>query len=210
MPTLQLNYQIMSLLSLSQLANFKTSHHDSEQRLIVTGMSWDEYEQFIESLGDSAAYRTIYLEGVLEIMSPSRRHEVSTENIGRLLEVYLEVAEIDFWGLGSTTLRVRKGEAGKEPDKCYCLETEKEFPDLAIEVIVTSGNIKILEVYRRLEIKEVWLWQDDQLNVYYLENEQYSLQEKSKLLPNLNLNLLCQFINHPNPRLAMKEFREKL
>ena len=62
MPTLQLNYQIMSLLSLSQLANFKTSHHDSEQRLIVTGMSWDEYEQFIESLGDSAAYRTIYLE----------------------------------------------------------------------------------------------------------------------------------------------------
>ncbi len=200
----------MSLISLPQLTNFKTSHHNSEQRLILTGISWEEYEQFLDSLGDSRTYRTIYLEGVLEIMSPSRRHEVSTENIGRLLDIYLEVAEIDFWGLGSTTLRVREGEAGKEPDKCYCLETEKEFPDLAIEVIVTSGNINILEVYHRLGIKEVWLWQNDKLDIYWLENEQYSLQKNSQLLPNLNLKLLCQFINHPNPRLAMKEFRQKL
>ncbi len=198
----------MSLISLPQLVNFKTSHHDSEQRLILTGISWEEYEQFLESLGDSATYRTIYLEGVLEIMSPSRRHEVSKRNIGRLLEVYLEAAEIDFWGLGSTTLRVDKGKAGKEPDECYCLRTDKELPDLAIEVIITSGNIKILEVYRRLGVKEVWLWQNDQLHIYYLENEQYSLKEKSQLLPNLDLNLLCQFIEHPNPRLAMKEFRQ--
>ena len=198
----------MSLISLPQLVNFKTSHHDSEQRLILTGISWEEYEQFLDSLGDSATYRTIYLEGVLEIMSPSRCHEVSTENIGRLLEVYLEAAEIDFWGLGSTTLRGQEGKAGKEPDECYCLRTDKELPDLAIEVIITSGNIKILEVYRRLGIKEIWLWQDDHLNIYYLENEQYSLKEKSQLLPNLDLNLLCQFINHPNPRLAMKEFRQ--
>ncbi|MGK7954796.1 MAG: Uma2 family endonuclease [Crocosphaera sp.] len=199
---------MMSLISLPQLVNFKTSHHDSEQRLILTGISWEEYEQFLDSLGDSATYRTIYLEGVLEIMSPSRRHEVSKRNIGRLLEVYLEAAEIDFWGLGSTTLRVDEGKAGKEPDECYCLRTDKELPDLAIEVIITSGNIKILEVYRRLGVKEVWLWQNDQLHIYYLENEQYSLKEKSQLLPNLDLNLLCQFIEHPNPRLAMKEFRQ--
>ncbi|EAZ89897.1 hypothetical protein CY0110_13913 [Crocosphaera chwakensis CCY0110] len=198
----------MSLISLPQLANFPVSHNDSEQRLILTGISWGEYQQFLDSLGDSATYRTIYLEGVLEIMSPSRRHEVSKKSIGRLLEVYLEAAEIDFWGLGSTTLRGEKGKAGKEPDECYCLETDKELPDLAIEVIVTSGNIKILEVYRRLGVKEVWLWQNDQLEIYYLENDQYSRQENSQLLPNLDLNLLSQFINHPNPRLAMKEFRE--
>ncbi|MEL4894224.1 Uma2 family endonuclease [Crocosphaera sp. Alani8] len=200
----------MSLISLPQLANLKTSHDDCEQRLILTDVSWQEYEQFLESLGDSGAYRTIYLQGVLEIMSPSRRHEVSKKNIGRLLEVYLEIAEIDFWGLGSTTLIARKGEAGKEPDECYCLQTEKEFPDLAIEIIVTSGSIKVLEVYRRLEVKEVWLWQNDQLDIYCLENEQYSPKETSQLLPELNINLLCQFINHPNPRLAMKEFRAKL
>ncbi|WP_107668112.1 Uma2 family endonuclease [Cyanothece sp. BG0011] len=198
----------MSLIALPQLASFKTSHYDSEQRLILTGISWEEYQQFLDSLGDDATYRTIYLEGVLEIMSPSRGHEVSKRNIGRLLEVYLEVAEIDFWGLGSTTLWIEKGQAGKEPDECYCLQTDKELPDLAIEVIVTSGNIKILEVYRRLRIKEVWLWQDEKLEIYCLENDQYSPQENSQLLPSLDLNLLCQFIDHPNPRLAMKQFRE--
>ncbi|MDJ0599005.1 MAG: Uma2 family endonuclease [Crocosphaera sp.] len=200
----------MSLISFPQLANLQSTHNDSEQRLILTGISWQQYEQLLDSLGDSATYRTSYLEGVLEIMSPSRRHEVTKENIGRLLEVYLEVAEIDFWGLGSTTLRVEEGQAGKEPDKCYCFETEKEFPDLAIEVIITSGNIYILKLYRRLGVKEVWLWENEQLHIYWLENDQYSLKEKSQLLPNLDLNLLCQFINHPNPRLAMKEFREQL
>jgi Uma2 family endonuclease len=59
---------------------------------------------------------------MLEIMSPSRRHEVSKKDMARLLEVYLEEAEIDFWGLGSTTFRRRQDEAGKEPDECYCLE----------------------------------------------------------------------------------------
>ncbi|MEA5533638.1 Uma2 family endonuclease [Crocosphaera sp. XPORK-15E] len=201
---------MMSLILLPQLANWQASLNDREERLILTGITWEQYDKLLQAFGDSATYRTIYLEGILEIMSPSRRHEVSKENIGRLLDVYLEAAEIDFWGLGSTTFRVEEGEAGKEPDKCYCFETEKEFPDLAIEVIVTSGSIKILEVYQRLGVKEVWLWKNEQLNIYYLENNQYSLQEKSKLLPDLDLNLLCEFINHPNPRLAMKEFRQQL
>ncbi len=58
---------------------------------------------------------------MVEIMAPSRRHEVSKEDIGRLVEAYLEYAEIDFWGLGSTTLRKQEKEAGKEPDECFCL-----------------------------------------------------------------------------------------
>ncbi|ACK64228.1 protein of unknown function DUF820 [Rippkaea orientalis PCC 8801] len=201
---------MMSLISLPALANWQTSLEDSEQRLILTGISWEQYEQFLQVFGDISTYRTTYLEGILEIMSPSRRHEISKKSIARMLEVYLEQAEIDFWGLGSTTFRVKEGEAGKEPDECYCLYTEKELPDLVIEVIITSGSIKLLEVYRRLGVLEVWLWQNQQLEIYYLDNAQYFLQEKSQLLPNLDFNLFCQFINHPNPRLAMKEFRQKI
>jgi Uma2 family endonuclease len=46
-------------------------------------------------------------------------------------------------------------------DECYCIGTEKEFPDIALEVIVTSGGVDNLEVYKRLGIKEVWFWQSD-------------------------------------------------
>jgi len=121
------------------------------------------------------------------------------------------ITEIDFWGLGSTTLRKQEKEAGKEPDECFCLFTEKEFPDLAIEIILTSGSLKVLEVYKRLGTQEVWFWQDNQLKIYSLqENGEYILIPKSALLPDLNLELLAEYVNHPNPRLAVKEFRSRL
>jgi Uma2 family endonuclease len=200
----------MSLISLPLLTDWKTSDEDSEQRLILTGISWNKYDKLLNDLTDNSLYRLTYLSGILEIMSPSRRHEMSKKNIARLLEIYLEIAEIDFWGLGSTTLKTQEKQAGKEPDEAYCLYTDKKIPDLVIEVIITSGSIKILEVYRRLEVPEVWLYQDDQLNIYSLKNNQYSLVNTSQLLPHLDLNLLTQFIDHPNPRMAIKEFRKLL
>lgn len=62
-------------------------------------------------------------------------------NISRLLEAYLEENRIRFWGLGSMILKGEDKQAGKEPDECYCLRTDKDIPDLAIEVIYTSGGI---------------------------------------------------------------------
>lgn len=113
-------------------------------------------------------------------------------------------------GLGSTTFRRQEGEAGKEPDECFCIETEKDFPDIAIEIVVTNKKDNTLEVYCRLEVQEVWFWENEQLKIYSLTNNQYSMREKSEILPNLDLTILSQFVNHPNPRLAVKEFRQLL
>jgi Uma2 family endonuclease len=201
----------MQSLLLEGFESLNLSLNDPEERLLLSGVSWQEYEKLLAHLGDSSRYRVSYLEGILEIMSPSRRHEVSKKDIGRLLEVYLEEAEIDFWGLGSTTFRRRQDEAGKEPDECYCIGTEKDFPDLAIEVILTSGGINVLELYRRLGVKEVWFWQHNCLQVYHLSDRgQYQEQATSQLLPNLDLALLAKYVNAPNPRLAVREFRAQL
>lgn len=48
---------------------------DPEERFIIEAVSWEEYEKLLEKLGDSLRYRVTYLDGTLEIMSPSRRHE---------------------------------------------------------------------------------------------------------------------------------------
>jgi len=184
---------------------------DPEERLILTGVSWQQYSQLLVHFCDRLSYRLTYLTGTLEIMSPSRRHEVQKKNIARLLEAYLEEAEIDFWGLGSTTFRKEKEQVGKEPDECYCLQTEKELPDLAIEVVLTSGGMDQLGVYQRLGIREVWLWQNEQLNVYQLQGETgYIQQSASALLPELDLELLARYIEANNPRLAVREFREQV
>jgi Uma2 family endonuclease len=68
-----------------------------------------------------------------------------------------------------------------------------------------------LEVYQRLGIREVWLWQNEQLNVYQLQGEMgYKQQPASALLPELDLELLAHYIEANNPRLAVREFREQV
>ena len=143
-------------------------------------------------------------------MSPSRSHEIIKENIGGLLKAYLEEAEIDFWRLGSTTFRQQKGQAGKEPDKSYCIGVEKEFPDLAIEVAITSGGIDTLEVYQRLRVREVWIWKNNRLSIYSLVNEDYVGQDNSVLLPDLDIELLEKLAIAESPRKAVQQLRQTI
>ena len=49
--------------------------------------------------------------------------------------------------------------------------TDKNVPDLVIEVVVTSGGINKLEVYRRLQVPEVWFWENEEFSVYHLRSE---------------------------------------
>src|SRR5262245_65853858 len=63
---------------------------DPEEKFLTTGVSWNQYEDLLTKLGDRSRYRVTYLEGVLEIMSPSRRHEVWKKHISRLLEARSE------------------------------------------------------------------------------------------------------------------------
>ncbi|ACK68678.1 protein of unknown function DUF820 [Gloeothece citriformis PCC 7424] len=183
---------------------------DPEERFIIEAVSWEEYEKLLEKLGDSLRYRVTYLDGTLEIMSPSRRHEFDKKNISRLLEIYLEETRTPFWGLGSTTFRQEVKRGGLEPDECYCIGTEKEYPDLAIEVIASSGGINKLGVYQRLGVKEVWFWKSHDISVYCLRKDNYEQVTKSEILPELDLDLLIQYAIQPNPLEAVLGFRQAI
>lgn len=181
-----------------------------DQIYITTEVSWLQYEAMTQYFVDQSHYRTSYLEGTLQIMSPGRNHEKIKEYISGLLEAYFQEVELDYYPLGSTTFKINEQTAGKEPDFCYCLETEKEFPDLAIEVIFASGSIDIHEIYRRLQVKEVWCWQNERLKIYYLTNDEYAEVTSSQVLPNLDIELLIQYIFQPNLRLAIRDFKLEL
>ena len=192
---------------------------DPECRYITDRVNWEQYEALLARNGDTSAYRVTYLDGALEIMSPSRRHENRKTRIGNLLEIYFLEADINYFPFGSTTLRLEEKSGGTEPDEAYCIGTDKEFPDLAIEVIVTSGGINKLEIYRRLNVKEVWFWQNDRFSLYYLRSEipvqfvqtcGYEPITRSEILPNLDIELLAEYIRYPNSLIAAKEFRQRL
>jgi Uma2 family endonuclease len=132
------------------------------------------------------------------------------KNIGRLLEAYFEETRTRFWGLGSTTFRQQGKSGGTEPDECYCLDTEKDIPDLAIEIVVTSGGVDKLAVYQRLGVREVWFWYRDRFEVYHLSGERYEAVPESQLLPELNLALLATHVVHPDPLDALLSSRAEV
>lgn len=194
-------------------------HQDAEWRYIVAQVNWGQYETWLAKTGDNTAYRVTYLDGALEIMSPSRRHENRKTRIGDLLVIYFLEADINYFPFGSTTLRQEEQRSGIEPDEAYCIGTDKDFPDLAIEVIVTSGGINKLEVYRRLNVREVWLWENDQFHIYALraeisqqfgETSGYEPISRSEILPDLDMELLAEYVRYPNSLAAAKEFRQRL
>jgi Uma2 family endonuclease len=70
---------------------------DPEQTVIVSGISWTNYEALLTKLDNSTHYRLTYLDGVLEIVSPSLRHEAIKKRLAILLERYLNRKRIPFY-----------------------------------------------------------------------------------------------------------------
>ncbi|MEM6426917.1 MAG: Uma2 family endonuclease [Cyanobacteria bacterium P01_D01_bin.128] len=201
----------MTSMLLQDLAqSLLVSPDESEERYTISGVSWQQYESVVAALADSPWYRVTFLEGVLEILLPNRRHESQKDNIARLLGIYFEETRTRFYGLGSTTFRRALKARGAEPDTCFCIGSEKEFPDLAIEIVETSGGLDKLEVYKGLAISEVWFWKKGVFELYRLQNERYIKVLVSTLLPGLDLKLLAEYINHPEPLDAVIEFRQRL
>jgi Uma2 family endonuclease len=161
--------------------------------------------------GDKSVPRLAYLEGALELMSPSRDHERITSYLGRLIEVYAEHADIELSPYRSWTLKNGRT-AGGEPDECYIVGADqaKDRPDLVIEVIWTSGGIDKLAISQRLGIDEAWFWIAGQLEVHSLRGETYERVARSRWLPGLDLDLMCTFLDRRSVHIAKRDFREAL
>ena len=183
----------------------------ADQRVVTYAVPWDHYEAQLAMRGDRSVPRIAYLEGVMELMSPSKDHERIKSYIGCLIEAYALERGIDLSPYGAWTLKNVPEKSGLEPDECYLVgDQNKDTPDLAIEVVWTSGGIDKLEIYRRLGVREVWIWQDSQIEVHVLRQQRYELVEKSALFPDLDVPLFASFLDRPTALQAVKAFRESL
>jgi Uma2 family endonuclease len=184
----------------------------ADQRVVTYNAPWAHYEVQLALRGEKSVPRIAYLEGALELMTPSRDHERIRSILGRLVETYALERGIEFSGYGQWTLKHAPKEAGVEPDECYIIGTDqnKDVPDLAIEVIWTSGGIGKLEIYRRLRVGEVWFWQDGQLAVYLLQKDRYEKAARSGLFPDLDLALLCSLLDRPTTSQAIRALQDTL
>lgn len=184
-----------------------------EQRLCLEGVTWQQYDALVSLFIDQfPALRMTYLEGSLELMTTSPEHERLKKIIARLIEAFAEEADIDLNGYGSATFRQKVVARGLEPDECYSLGELGDAPDIAIEIVLTSGGIDKLDVYKGLGVCEVWFWENQTFSLYGLidSDSGYETLSTSRLLPKLDLTILAQFIDYPSQTQAVKAYRKTL
>jgi Uma2 family endonuclease len=180
-----------------------------EQRVAYSPVSWNRYLAFDRRLGDDrSGPRLYYLDGELEVLTTSNEHERVKEWVGDLLADYFFETGVEIMPRGQATMRQGLRQAGAEPDKSWCIEREKKFPDLVQEVALTSGGINKLEIYRRFKVPEVWLWRRNKVEVFILgQGGAYERHSRSRLLPGLDLALLERCLAMPSWRQARRSFR---
>lgn len=183
-----------------------------ESPLLFEGLTWREFKA-VEQLLDRPGYRLSFLNGVLEIRRRSGEpQEIIKERIGALVEQYLLMAGFDFTPTGSMTLESETGKVKREADESYKLAPGRRLPDLAIEIVFSSGGIDKLEAYKRLKIPELWFWEDGLLEVYHLRGEgdglHYEKISSSEEVQGIDLDLLLRCMNMVNHVDAIKTFQQ--
>ncbi|MEM9458845.1 MAG: Uma2 family endonuclease [Myxococcota bacterium] len=188
---------------------YLTSAVDPDHIWALQGATWADVERLTELRGENPTPRFTFLDGDLEIMSPSRSHEQIKSTLSHLIAGWCLERGIDVSAYGSWQLRSRTSARGIEPDECYVVGdvSDPRVPDLAIEVVWTSGGIDKLKIYRTLGIREVWFWRDWRLEAFALRPEGYEAIEHSEVLPGLDPQFLLRFVSMRPMTRAVRELR---
>jgi Uma2 family endonuclease len=180
--------------------------------IVLRNVTWADYQRLLEIRGERAVPRLTYLEGVLELMTPSRPHESLKSMIGRLVDAWCLEKGVGITPYGSWTHESKAADRGVEPDECYVVgdDPEPDRCDLAIEVVWTRAAIDKLDVYRKLAVKEVWIWKAGKIEVFSLRDLTYVRLERSELLPGIDLDELLRFVDVRPMTRAVTEYRAAL
>ena len=78
----------MALVMVEVALPGEADSREVDRFVVVHGVSWEQYETLRAALDDIPGLRMTYLEGALEIMSPSSRHEHIKKMVARLVECF--------------------------------------------------------------------------------------------------------------------------
>ena len=176
------------------------------QRVLLHDVSWQEFENILQELGEHRASRLAYSQGTLEIRMPLPEHEVDKELIGDMVKILLEELGMDCECFGSTTFKRETKKSGVEPDQCFYIQNHEVMrgkrrvnldtdppPDLAIEINVTSKTQ--LEAYEALQVPELWRYENNVLKINLLQGGKYIQSQTSPIFPGLPImELFAEFV----------------
>ncbi len=186
---------------------------NADRQLVYSGIDWQQFKLIQAGFAEAPGIRLAYFDKTIEILMPGRTHELFKSIIGMLIELFCLEMAIEFEPTGSMT-QEREGEVSLEADESYCFGTSKSIPDLAIEVVLTSGGFDKLQRYQVLGISEVWFWQDGVFSLYRFRDGKYDRITRSEIpeLTSLDIDLLtrCVLMAETSRLNAANEFRKAI
>lgn len=175
---------------------------------ILTNVTWDTYESMLKELENSSSPHLTYDRGVLEIMSPTAKHD----DVARVIDLLVNLVSLELGpelrALGSTTFRRKDFMRGFEPDSCFYVENEPKIrgkdhldlkidppPDIVVEIDITRSTINKRSIFARFGVPEVWRYDGEKIEIFILEAGAYIGSEQSRALPVFSAEILSRFIS---------------
>ncbi|BAZ12240.1 hypothetical protein NIES4071_40700 [Calothrix sp. NIES-4071] len=159
--------------------------------------SWQDYQKLCQQLGDRPSPRIKYRPGEILLMSPLPKHGRDVHIISMIVIALLDNLEQNYEAFTPITMEIAEV-SGVEPDYCFYIDNWAAVagkdrinwgvdpsPDLAIEIDVTSYTD--INDYLPYKVPEVWLFRRNQLSIYQLEGNAYTLKPFSNYFPNINV-----------------------
>jgi Uma2 family endonuclease len=169
--------------------------------------SWEDYEELLARVGETAGMRISYGDGTLTVMTVSSEHESYERFIDRLVSLLSVRLRVNVRFFGSATMKKQKARRGLEPDGCFYVQTadalgkrlQLDFevdppPDIAVEIDVHHESLSKFPIYAVLGVPEIWRYDGSQLTIHLRDNDKYVAAGQSRGLPILTGELLTDFL----------------
>lgn len=181
-----------------------------ETRMVLEGVEWETYVALSDQRRGSVP-RMSYDNGVLEMMSPKREYENIGCLIGRMIETYSEVKNIEIISVASVTVKRSDLSKAFEADESYYVRNadrllpkkELDFsidpaPDLVVEVEMTSSAINKMQLFAAMGVLEVWRHDGHRLQMAELVDGVYQPMPSSLQLPGLTAAQVDEVLSQRN------------
>jgi Uma2 family endonuclease len=191
-----------------------------EERVVLPRVSWETYERLLADDQARRVPRMTYDQGVLELVTPSKPHEVDARTIARVVDIVAATQGIPVQSTGSTTFRRQDLERGFEPDASFYIQNEARVrdrreadliidppPDLVLEMEMSRSALDKLALFASMGIPEVWRCDGRRVAIFVLEEGRYQEATTSLALPNLTSAILTRFLGQSRTMLSPEWFQ---
>jgi len=188
----------------------------TEKRIVLPGVSWQQFETLLDELGSHRTARLTYDRGKLEMMTPLEEHERCSRLIESLLLVTADELNEQIHSMGSILLKRADLECVAQPDASYYLTEKVRLsnraeldlsqappPDIVVEVAITKSALNTFGIYAALGLPEVWQYWTTigdnvlkgNLLIYQLQNGEYVQRLASPTFPFLPAKRVLEFLD---------------